>query len=66
MTLDDIREACPDLGFGVYAYDPRGPVTLEVHAAEGIFTFHGATEAEAIAAAFPQQPKEEPDEDIFG
>lgn len=65
MTLDDLRSAFPDLGFGVYCYDPRGPVTLEVHAAEGIFSFHGATEAEAIAAAFPQ-PKEEPDEDIFG
>ena len=64
MTLDDLRAAHPDLGFALYAYDPRGPVTLEVHAAEGVFTFIGSTEAEAIAAAFPQAT-EEPPHDIF-
>lgn len=64
MTLDDLRAAHPDLGFALYAYDPRGPVTLEVHAAEGVFKFIGATEAAAIAAAFPQAT-EEPNDDIF-
>jgi hypothetical protein len=37
-------------------------VTLEIHAAEGVFTFSGATERAAITAAFPT---EEPDDDIF-
>ena len=66
MTLDDLRAAHPDLGFALYAYDPRGPVTLEVHAAEGVFSFIGSTEAAAIAAAFPQATEEPPHEDIFG
>lgn len=61
MTLDDLRAAFPDLGFALYGYDPRGPVTLEVFASEGVFKFVAPTEAEAIAAAFPQAP----DDDIF-
>jgi hypothetical protein len=64
MTLDDLRAAAPDLGFALYAYAPAnagGPVTLEVHAAEGVFTFDGPTEAAVIAAAFPHQATEEPD-----
>jgi hypothetical protein len=64
MTLDELRALLPDLGFAVYAYDPRGPVTLEVHAAEGVFTFTAASEQAAIAAAFPQA-EEIPDDDIF-
>lgn len=53
MTLDDLRAKHPDLGFALYAYDPRGPLTLEVHAAEGVFTFYGPTASAAIEAAFP-------------
>jgi hypothetical protein len=60
MTLDDLRAAAPDLGFALYAYDPGGPVTLEIHAAEGVFTFTGPTEAAAVEAAFPRT--EEPDD----
>lgn len=69
-TLDDLRAAYPQIGFALYAYTPGGPVTLEVHAAEGVFTFRGATEAEAIAEAFPQEETfedaEEAPTDIFG
>jgi hypothetical protein len=77
MTLDDLRAAMPDLGFALYAYVPGGPVTLEIHAEEGVFTFSGPTEAAAVAAAIPQteEPADdsptvvhpsEPEEDIFG
>ena len=55
MTLDDARAALPHLGFAVYAMEPGGPVTLEIHAPDGtIFTFSAATEAEALALAFPE------------
>jgi hypothetical protein len=64
MTLDELRALLPALGFALYAYTPGGPVTLEVHAAEGVFTFTGPTEAAVIDAAFPQ-PEEIPDDDIF-
>lgn len=53
-SLDDIRAAFPQLGLAVYAFDPGGPVTLEVHAADGqVFPFEGATFAAVAARAFP-------------
>ena len=53
-SLDDIRAAFPRLGLAVYAFDPGGPVTLEVHAADGqVFPFEGATFAAVAARAFP-------------
>lgn len=57
-SLDDLRTARPDLAFALYAMDPGGPVTLEVHHAGQVYTFKGATEADAIIAAFP--PESEP------
>jgi len=55
MTLDEARQAFPHLGFCVYAMEPGKPLTLEIHAPDGtIFTFYGATEAEALARAFPE------------
>lgn len=70
MTIDDARAAFPKLGLALYAYDPGGPVTLEVHTADGqTFTFSGPTEAAVIARAFPSlalppapQPDPEPDQ----
>lgn len=59
MTLDDLPSH--GLGFAVYAYDPAGPVTLEIHAAEGIFTFSGRTVEDALLSAFP--PAEEGHDD---
>lgn len=54
MTLDDARAAFPKLGLAIYAYEPGGPITLEVIAADGqTFSFTGATEAALIARAFP-------------
>lgn len=65
MTLDDLRVAQPELGFAVYAYDPRGAVTLEVLAPTGeTFTFKATTEAAAIEKAFPPPPPE-PETNIF-
>lgn len=70
MTLDDARAAFPRLGLALYAYEPGGPLTLEVHSADGqTFSFTGATEAAVIARAFPSlatppatEPTPEPDQ----
>ncbi len=56
MTLDELRARLPYVGFALYALDPGADVTLEVHANGEVWTFKGATEAEAIAAAFPAPP----------
>lgn len=64
MTLDDARAAFPRLGIAIYAYEPGGPVTLEVIAADGqTFSFTGATEAAVVARAFPSlvPPAAEPE-----
>lgn len=54
-SLDDHRAALPHLGFGLYAFEPGGPVTLEIYAPDGtIFTFMADTEAEALMRAFPE------------
>lgn len=63
LTLDHLRAAMPELGFALYAYNPGGPVVLEVHAADGVFTFEAETAAAAIALVLP--PEEEPATDIF-
>jgi hypothetical protein len=68
MTLDEIRTANPDLGVAVYAYEPGGPVTLEIHTPDGqMFSWVGATEAEALNLAFPSQEPAPPEPalDIF-
>lgn len=73
MTLDAIRRHHPDLGLALYAYEPGGPVTLEVHTPDGqVFTFTGPTEAAVLAKAFgapDPEPAPEPEEaettDIF-
>lgn len=61
MTLDDIRTRNPALGFGVYAMDPGGDITLEVYAEGDVFSFTGPTVAHALAAAFPDEPAPKPD-----
>ncbi len=56
MTLDEARAAYPHLGMAVYAFEPGGAVTLEVHAPNGeTWTFSAPTEAAAIALAFPPE-----------
>jgi hypothetical protein len=56
--LDDLRKAFPKLGFAIYAMDPAGQVTFEVYDSDGeVYTFTGATEAEAISNAFPPKPE---------
>lgn len=65
-TIDDIRAGLPMLGVAVYALEPGGPVTLEIHAPneEGgtdIFTWVAMSEAEAIDLAFlPPPPRAQP------
>ena len=70
-TLDDLRARFPHLGFGVYAYEPGGHVTLEIHMpGNDIHTLTGPTLGACIESAFPEvaQPTPEPDEppDPFG
>lgn len=51
--FDALRAQHPDKGFAVYAYEPGGPVILEVHAGGAILTTEAASLEEAIARAFP-------------
>lgn len=62
MSLDDARAAFPHLGLAVYAYDPNGPVTVEVHANGEAWSFEAPTFAAAMARAFPSlvKPAEPP------
>lgn len=63
LSLDSVRAAFPKLGLALYAYEPGGAVTLEVHASDGqTFSFSGATQAAVLARAFPSlaQPAPEP------
>lgn len=53
MNFDELRDAYPELGFALYAIEPRGVVTLEVHEDGQVFSFIGATAQEAIDTAFP-------------
>lgn len=57
MNLDAARARFPGFSFAVYAFDPGGPVTLEILTGDETFQFHAATEAEAWAAAFPEEPE---------
>jgi hypothetical protein len=60
--LDTLRTENPELGFAIYAMEPGGPVTLEVHTPDGqVFTFTGRTAGVVMGRAFPPLPPE-PDE----
>lgn len=53
-SLDEARRLNPDLGFALYAYEPGGAVTLEIHDPAGeVFTFTAESEEAAFAVAFP-------------
>jgi len=70
LTLDTVRAAFPHLGLAIYAYDAGGPVTLEIHAADGqVFSFTELTELAVLTRAFPllvpdpaHEPEPEPDQ----
>lgn len=71
-SLDDLRAARPDLALAVYAMEPGGVVTLEIYDGGQVYAFQGATEADAILAAFPQEaappspePPQPPETSIF-
>jgi len=55
-SLDELRERYPTLGFALYALEPGGPVTLEVHAEDEVYSFLGADESSVIEMAFPTKP----------
>lgn len=59
--LDATRALYPHLGFAIYAFEPGGPLMLEIHTPDGrIFPFRAPTLEAALAKAFP--PEEPPDE----
>jgi hypothetical protein len=63
MTFDEIRENWPHLGLAVYAYEPGGPVTVEVLSADGSrFELSGLTLDETLGMLFPAP---EPELSIF-
>jgi hypothetical protein len=68
VTLDDARKAYPRLGLALYALEPGGPVTLEVHdgATGGLFTFTRKTEAAALEQAFPEIAEAEKGDPLEG
>lgn len=60
-AFDDTRARFPHLGFAIYAFEPGGPVTLEVLSADGQrFTLTRPTLATALARAFPAPALERP------
>lgn len=65
-SIDTIRAAYPHLGIALYAYEPRGPVTLELLAPDGqTFSFSAPTAEAAAVKACPElftveQPSAEP------
>lgn len=59
-SLDDLRALRPDLSLALYAMTPGGPVTLEIYHDGQVYTFSGATVAEAILEAFPPKPAAAP------
>ena len=70
--FDAIRAQHPDLAMALYAYEPGGPVTLEILTPDGrSYTFTGPTARAAIELAFPapdvsEKPTDdEPQTDIF-
>lgn len=52
-SLDDLRALRPDLSFALYAMTPGQDVTLEIYHEGQVYSFAGATVADAILAAFP-------------
>lgn len=65
-TLDDIRAKYPHLSLALYAYDPGGPVTLELLSADGTWRqqFNAASEELAVAAAFADEDDDAPGTEI--
>lgn len=59
MTLDELRNDHPELGFAVYAMDRSGVVTFEVYTPDGqVFSFKGPSAQAAIDQAFPPKAEE--------
>lgn len=59
-SLDELREKRPDLSFALFAMTPGEPVTLEIYHEGAVYSFSGATVADALLEAFPP---DQPDAD---
>lgn len=52
--FDELRAAHPELGFGLYAIEPRGVVTFEVMTPDGqAYSWRALTAEAAMDLAFP-------------
>lgn len=56
--FDALRAEHPHLGFALYAFEPGGLVTLELHIDGHVSTFRGASEDDVLDQAFPPEPAE--------
>jgi hypothetical protein len=62
VSFDAARRLWPGIGLAIYALDPAGIVTLEVHADGEVYSFFADSAETALSLAFPQAPLA----DIFG
>jgi hypothetical protein len=64
LNFDQVRLVYTGIGLALYALEPGGPVTLEIHSEGEVYRFDAASAQEAFALAFPPQAVD--DEDVFG
>ena len=60
--FDAVRTGWNGIGLALYALEPGGDVTLEVHSEGEVYSFRAPTAADAFALAFPPAPPV----DVFG
>ena len=60
--FDAVRTGWNGIGLALYALEPGGDVTLEVHSEGEVYSFRAPTAEDAFALAFPPQPPV----DVFG
>lgn len=51
VDIDTLRARLPHLGLAVYAYQPLGQITLELHVDGKVYTFEAQTFEDCLRAA---------------
>ena len=68
-SFDDVRAGWTGIGLALYAFEPGGEVTLEIHSEGQVYTFNAPTAEAAFAIAFPPGNRPAPlgaVADVFG
>jgi hypothetical protein len=52
-SFDEVRRQAVRLGLALYALEPGGPVTLEIHSEGEVYSFQAESAEEAFTLAFP-------------